>query len=112
MQIRLLLDEDVHASLALALCKRGYDAVHIQELQRKGYSDREQLEFAVSQSRCLMSFNIRDFVILHNEFATNGQEHWDILVSSQLPIGETLRRTLVMLNTNTAEYIQNRLEFL
>ena len=34
MKIRLLLDEDVHLSLGQALSKRGYDAVHVQEIQR------------------------------------------------------------------------------
>ena len=34
MKIKLLLDEDVHSGLALALRKRGYDVVHAQELDR------------------------------------------------------------------------------
>ncbi len=38
---KLLLDEDVHFNLASALRKRGYDAIHVQELDRKGLSDRE-----------------------------------------------------------------------
>ena len=112
MQIQLLLDEDVHATLAPALCKRGFDAVHIQEINRKGYSDRDQLEFAVTQGRCLLSFNVRDFVILHNEFVATTQEHYGILVSPQLPIGVALRRVLVILNTRTAEQLQNQLQFL
>jgi predicted nuclease of predicted toxin-antitoxin system len=112
MQIRLLLDEDVHAVLAQALRKRGYDAVHIQELQRKGLSDRDQLKFGISQGRCLISFNVRDFVLLHNECVTNNQDHCGILVSAHLPVGETLRRVLVLLSTTTAEQMQNQLIFL
>jgi predicted nuclease of predicted toxin-antitoxin system len=57
-KICLLLDEDVYVTLAQALRKRGFDAVHVQELNRKGFSDREQLELAVKQERCLMSFNV------------------------------------------------------
>jgi predicted nuclease of predicted toxin-antitoxin system len=112
IQIRLLLDEDVHTNLAQALWKRGYDAVHVLELERTGYSDRQQLEFAISQGRCLLSFNVRDFVILHNAFMVNDQEHWGIFVSPQLPIGEILRRSLAILSINSAEQVQNRLEFL
>jgi predicted nuclease of predicted toxin-antitoxin system len=112
MQIRLFLDEDVHTNLAPALCRRGYDAVCVQELKRIGYSDRHQLEFAISQGRCLLSFNVRDFVILHNKFVVNDQEHYGIFVSPQLPIGEILRRTLLILSVNSAEQMQNRLEFL
>jgi len=33
MKIRLFLDEDVHAALAHALRRRGYDVIHAQELE-------------------------------------------------------------------------------
>jgi predicted nuclease of predicted toxin-antitoxin system len=72
VQIRLLLDEDIHGTLAQAVCKRGFDAVHVQEINRKGYGDREQLEFAVTQGRCLVTFNVKDFVLLHNLICTLG----------------------------------------
>ena len=35
MKIELFLDEDVHSGLSHALRKRGYDAIHAQELERK-----------------------------------------------------------------------------
>jgi predicted nuclease of predicted toxin-antitoxin system len=66
VKVKLLLDEDIHFSLAIALRKRGFDVLHVQELERKGMSDREQLNFAVVNERCLFSFNVKDFVILHN----------------------------------------------
>ncbi|MEI6430330.1 MAG: DUF5615 family PIN-like protein [Pseudanabaena sp. ELA607] len=40
-KVKLLLDEDVQLDLASALRKRGYEATHVQELGRKGRSDRE-----------------------------------------------------------------------
>jgi len=58
----------ISLALAVALRKRGYDVVHVQELDRKGRTDPEQLEYAVENGRCLMSFNVKDFVILHNEY--------------------------------------------
>jgi len=64
MKIKLFLDEDVHTALAAALRKRGFDAVHVSELSRKGKSDDEQLRYAAEQERCLFSFNVRDFVML------------------------------------------------
>ena len=81
MKVKLLLDEDVHFSLAIALRTRGFDVVHVQELERKGMSDREQLNFAVVNERCLLSFNVRDFVILHNEYVKSDQKHFGIIVS-------------------------------
>ena len=67
MKLKLFLDEDVHSGLAHALRKRGYDVVHSQELERKGRSDADQLLFSIQQERCIMSFNVKDFVILHNK---------------------------------------------
>ena len=69
MKPRILLDEDTHLALAEALRQRGFDAVHIQEIGRKGCSDPEQLDFAVQNERCIVSFNRKDFVALHK---TNG----------------------------------------
>jgi predicted nuclease of predicted toxin-antitoxin system len=65
-KVKLLLDEDVHLGLASALRKRGYDATHVQELARTGRSDREQMEYAIAQESCIFTFNVKDFVLLHN----------------------------------------------
>ncbi len=112
MNVKLLSDEDVHASLAEALRKRGYDAVHLQELDRKGLSDAEQLAYAAAQERCFISFNIKDFVLLHNLYVTEEKEHWGILVSKQRPVGEVLRRLLALLQPLSGENTENHLEFL
>ena len=94
MKVKLFLDEDVHSGLAHAMRKRGYDVVHAQELDLKGRFDSEQLLFAVQQERCLLSFNVKDFVILHNQYVENQKEHWGIIVSKQLPLSETMSRLL------------------
>ena len=58
MKIELFLDEDVHSGLAHALRKKGYDAIHAQELDRKGRSDSDQLLLATQQKRCLFTSNV------------------------------------------------------
>lgn len=68
MTIRLLIDEDVHYGLASVLRNRGYDVIHVQELDRKGRTDIEQLAFAIAEDRCIFSFNVKDYVILHNDY--------------------------------------------
>ncbi len=112
MKIRLLLDEDVHAELSHALRKRGFDVLHAQELNRKGKTDREQLEFATQENRCLFSFNVKDYVMLHNKYARENQEHGGIIVSKQLPFGETLKKLLHKVRLFPQDTIKNRLEFL
>lgn len=111
-RIKLFLDEDVHASLSTILQKRGFDVVHAQESKRKGSSDSGQLQYASQQKRCLVTFNVKDYVLLHNEYAQQGKEHWGIIVSKQLPIGETLRRMLNVLQRYSQKSMKNRLLFL
>ena len=112
MKIQLFLDEDVHSGLAPALRKRGYDVIHAQELDRKGRSDLDQLFFAIEQERCLFTFNVKDFVLPHNEQGKTQQEHWGIIVSKQLPFRETMSRLLNLLQQYRKEEIKDRLEFL
>ena len=112
MKLKLFLDEDIHAGLSHALRQRGFDVVHAQDLKRKGESDSEQLAFAVQEERCFVTSNVRDFVNLHNQYATQDQEHWGIIVSRQMPIGEMLRRLLKMIGLAARAEFQNRIEFL
>jgi len=112
MKIELLIDEDVHSGLAHALRKRGYDAIHAQELGRKGRSDSDQLLFAIQQERCFFTFNVKDFVILHGKHIKSRQEHWGIIVSKQLPFRGTMSKLLRLLQLTDKETMKNRLEFL
>ncbi len=112
VKVKLLIDEDVHLELASALRKRGYDAIHVQELARKGLSDREQIAYAVEQESCIFTFNVKDFVLLHNDYVINERDHFGIIVASQLPIGEALRRLLALLQRSSEESMRNMLEFL
>ena len=112
MKIELFLDEDVHSGLAHALRKRGYDAIHAQELERKGRSDSDQLQFAIQQERCLFTFNVKDFVILHNQHIKSKKEHWGIIVSKQLPFRDTMSILLHLLRRTAKETMKNHLEFL
>lgn len=111
-KVKLLLDEDVHLALGVALRNRGVDVIHVQELDRKGCSDRAQLIYAVETQRCLYSFNVKDFVVLHNSYLEQELEHWGIAVSQQLPVGESLRRILKMLQQISQDDIKTELIFL
>lgn len=112
MNLRLFLDEDVHAALAPALRKRGYDAVHVVEERRLGVPDENQLAFAVSERHCLVTFNVGDFVQLHNSWIKKGREHAGIIVSKQLTIGESLRRLLNLIQKENAESMRGQIRFL
>jgi len=107
-QITLLLDEDVRPLLAEILRQRGCDAVHVLEVSRGGKSDPEQLAYAVSQGRVMLTHNIRDYLLLDRKYQTQRKEHHGVIVSDQVPLRELLRRTLRCLNQRTAEETRNQ----
>ena len=59
-----------------------------------------------------MTFNVGEFVAHHCTLIQNGKHHAGIIVSSQRPLGETIRRLLRLANTLDAESMHDRLEFL
>mgnify|MGYP001404308290 FL=1 len=64
-KIALLLDEDVRPMLGEVLRQRGYDVIHVLDAGRTGKSDAEQLAYAVSQQRAILTHNVRHFTLLN-----------------------------------------------
>lgn len=110
--IALFLDEDVRMLLAEVLRQRGFDVAHVVEEGRQGKSDREQLGYAVSQGRTLLTHNIRDFLLLDRTWREEGRSHRGIIVSDQLPFRELLRRTLRCLSRRNAAEVCNQITWL
>jgi len=68
-RITLHLDEDVHPKLASILRERGFDAITTADAGMLENSDPDQLEFASSQGRTLLTHNVRDYVQLAQLYA-------------------------------------------
>lgn len=111
---KLYLDENLSSALAEALRKRGFDVIHTQEVGRSGrrISDVDQLEFAASQGRAIVTFNLVEFKHLAIQWLRAGKEHWGIIVSPQRSFRETLRRLTKLLETTQAEDLKNQLRYL
>jgi predicted nuclease of predicted toxin-antitoxin system len=110
--IRLYIDEGVHESVAPALRRHGYDVLSVREANRRGLSDTEQLAYAAEQGRVLFSFNAADYIALHLEYLAQGREHAGIIVAKQVPIGETVRRLLILIDQTSADEMHNQLRWL
>ena len=108
-KIDLLLDEDVRPLLGEILRQRSYDAIHVLEINRGGMTDAEQLVFAVSQHRAILTHNIRDFVLLDKKYREENREHYGILLAEQLSLRDLLRRTLGFISSHSAEDVNNNL---
>jgi len=109
-QIRLYLDEDVPHPLAEALRRRGVDAVSTLEAGNRQLADEKQLEYAISQGRAIMTFNIDHFANLHRRWQAAQRVHHGILVSHQIPkrqLGKLLQRTPRFLSQYSTEDVFN-----
>jgi len=113
MQIaRIYTDEDIYGELAEALRKRGVDAESTAEAGNLGLEDREQLAYAVTQKRAILTFNRDHYERLAVEYFLNDREHYGIIISPQYEFGELLRRVLKLLESVTADELRNQIRYL
>ncbi len=105
-------DEDVYAAVARALRKAGYDAVSTPEAGRRGDADETQLVWAAGAGRALITFNTAHFAALHALWMVQGRHHAGIIVSSQRPLRDLLRRLIRLAGALDAEALRDRLEYL
>lgn len=66
--VELYLDEDVSVLVAELLRSHGFDVLTAREAGQLGKSDEEQLAYALSQSRALVSHNRSDFEALAQQY--------------------------------------------
>ena len=111
-KIKLYIDEDLTDRLAVALRSRGYDAVSAHEVDMRGKTDREQLDFASRNSRVILTRNIKHFVGLQREYYKLGLMHKGILVTDYLPLKELMRRITRFLNMKKTAEMSNALDWL
>jgi hypothetical protein len=112
MHVKLYLDENVPEAIAAAIRLRGYDVTTVKDAERKAASDLDQLRYASLQKRVLFTFNVVDFVKLHEEFLSAGYRHSGILLSKQLPVGIIVKRLLKLLSRLRTDEIENNIIWL
>lgn len=103
--IRLYFDRHIMSRLAVELRGRGFDVLTTEEAGKDTASDEEQLASATAEGRAIVTFNIRDFAPLHEQWQAAGRPHAGIIVSQQLgsrQYGLLRARMLRLLNHFTA----------
>ncbi len=107
----LYTDEDMSALVATLLRSRGLDVTTVPERASLGKTDREQLEFAISLGRCLVTHNRVDFERLHLQFAGEEKKHCGIIVVPQKNAYEVARRVSILINKLTVDDVKNQLSY-
>lgn len=78
--MKFYLDEDLSPRIAEMLRRLGIDAVSAHNVNMAGASDGEQLDRAVQQGRCLVTFNRNDFIELSKMYLDTGRAHCGVVI--------------------------------
>lgn len=112
MHPKLHLNEHLSPRLSAQLRDHGYDVTTSQEADLLSESDEKQLEYAASKQRAIVTFNVKDFTLLHEKFQTEGKVHWGIIFSTQEQIGVLQQRLLRLLESATVKELKNQIRWL
>ena len=110
--IELYLDEDVSVLVADLVRARGFAAITAREAAQLHANDADQLAYAVSQSKTLLTHNRADFEALAQTYLATGQTHYGIIIAVRHPPYEIVRRLLLILNQVTADEMQDQLRYI
>lgn len=102
--IKYYLDEDLSPTIAVILRKEKVDAVSAHEAGMVQASDLEQLEYAVSQRRCLVTRNRDDFIRLTIQFFNEHRPHPGVLIVPYSYPGDNFRAIATALNAYAKEH--------
>jgi len=105
----LYTDEDMSTLVATLLRSRGLDVTTVPEQLTIGRTDFEQLEFATSLGRCILTHNRVDFERLHLQYLENNKQHSGIIIVSQKNAYEVAQRVGILVSALTPGEITNQL---
>jgi predicted nuclease of predicted toxin-antitoxin system len=109
--VELYLDEDVDPLVAKLLRTHGFAATTALEAGQLHKDDREQLAYAVSQRKTLLTHNRADFEALALSYFAEGEVHFGIIFAVRRPPHEIVKRLLIVLNQVTADEMLNQVRY-
>src|SRR5262245_7874062 len=112
MPPKLHLNEHLSPRLAEQLRMYGFDVTSTLELDMVEADDDEQLAYAASTQRAIVTFNHKDFALRHFQYIAEGKEHWGIVLSTAESMDTLRRRLLRLLNTLMADELKNQIRWL
>ena len=112
LYIHLYFDEDVSVGIVENLRTRGFDVLSVRDAGARGKSDDEQMLYAVSQRRAVVTHNRVDFEKQHAKFLESGMNHYGIIAAKRRKDVEVVNKLLALLDTVTAEEMKNQLRYI
>lgn len=112
LYIHLYFDEDVSVGVIKNLKTRGFDVLSSHDADMLGKSDEEQMLCAVSLQRAILTHNRSDFESLHKKLIEKGLNHYGIIIAKRRKDAEIVTKILNLLDTVTAEEMENQLRYI
>jgi hypothetical protein len=110
LYIRLYCDEDVSVGIVENLRQRGFDVLSARDADRLHLNDDEQLAFAVTAQRAILTHNRYDFEQQHARYLVEGRQHYGIILAVRRPSDSAVvAKLLTLLNSVTGEEMVNQL---
>lgn len=110
--VSLYMDEDVSVLVGTLLRSRGYEVLTTQAAGNVARSDPDQLAFAVSRQMAIVTHNRDDYLALFGEYLAAGRPHSGIIIAVRRSPYEIARRLLALLDTITADEMDNQLVYI
>ncbi|MBI3360051.1 MAG: DUF5615 family PIN-like protein [Chloroflexi bacterium] len=113
LYIHLYFDEDVSADIVGNLRTRGFDVVSARDMEMLQKDDDEQMLYAASQQRAVVTHNRADFEDQHRKFLDTGMKHYGIIIAKRRRKDtEVVAKLLALLDSVTAEEMENQLRYI
>lgn len=110
--ISLYLDEDVHVLVADLLQARGFDVITARDAGQLQVTDAEQLAYAITQGRTLVTHNRTDFEELVQSYFNASEIHCGVIFAVRRSPQEIAKRLLVILNQVTSQEMENQVRYI
>jgi hypothetical protein len=110
--IDLYLDEDVNVLIADLVRARGFRVMTTQVAGQVGTTDENQLAFATSQGKAILTHNRVDFEALAQRYFEEKKAHSGIIIAVRRHPKELSRRVLILLDSVTTDEIENQILYI
>lgn len=98
--------------IARSLRGYGYDVISSHEVEMNTEPDDAQFAFAVERQRAVVTNNFRDFVELHKKYAVQRQDHHGIILTTKMPVAQTIHRLRKLFESVSADELVNQIRWL
>lgn len=93
--MKLYLDENIDPKVAKALREKGFDVISTYDIKANGRPDDEQLKIAIKERMAIVTYNLKDYILLAKEYISKGKSHYGIILVSNKSIPQGVPGILV-----------------